>query len=293
MAASPHKAWPETTTVSGPARVPGTVRLLTWNVWWRFGPWQSRQAAIAATLEAVDADVICLQEVWHDGRFPGEVGGVALRGGQAEVLAEPLGFDHRFATARGKGDVLFGNALLSRWPIAGAEVLVLPGGRRSALQVVLDRPRGAMPVICTHLDWEFSESELRQHQVVAIAESAARAGRETGTFPVVVCGDLNAVPDSEEIRALTGRCPPPVAGQVFTDAWEVAGDGPGWTVDRTNPWATDNAWPRRRIDYVLVAWPRPAKPVGNVAGAHLVGTGAVGGVVASDHYGVAVDLYAP
>lgn len=293
MAASPRKAWADAGEVSAPARLPGTVRVLTWNVWWRFGPWQTRQPAIAATLEAFDADVICLQEVWHDGPFPDDVDAVPLRGGQAGLLAAPLGFDNRFATARGNGDVLFGNAVLSRWPIVGAEVVVLPGGRRSALHVVVDRPGGAMPVICTHLDWEFAASELRQSQAAAIAEGAARAGRDTGTFPVVVCGDLNAVPDSEEIRSLTGRRPPPVAGQVFTDSWEVAGDGPGWTVDRANPWATENAWPRRRIDYVLVAWPRPAKPVGNVAAAQLVGVDAVGGVVPSDHYGVGVDLYAP
>jgi cation transport ATPase len=31
---------------------------MTWNVWWRFGPWERRQAAIAATLEALDADVV-------------------------------------------------------------------------------------------------------------------------------------------------------------------------------------------------------------------------------------------
>jgi hypothetical protein len=30
-----------------------TVRVLTWNVWGRFGPWQAREAALIGTLEAL------------------------------------------------------------------------------------------------------------------------------------------------------------------------------------------------------------------------------------------------
>ena len=45
------------------------LRVATWNVWWRFGPWEERQPAVAETLRRIDADVIALQEVWnaHDG----------------------------------------------------------------------------------------------------------------------------------------------------------------------------------------------------------------------------------
>lgn len=282
--------------MTGPERPPGTVRIVTWNVWWRFGPWEARQAAIAATLEAIEPDVVCLQEVWHD-RPPSGGGVTTIRGGQAEMLAGALGFDHRFATVREPGtDVLFGNAILSRWPIAGADAFALPGhpgepARRSGLRAVIDHGATTIPVICTHFDWEFTDSALRQRQAATIAARAAEVGGGPGTFPVVVGGDLNAVPDSDEIRGLTGRTPP--GAQVFTDAWEVAGEGPGWTVDRGNPWVAENAWPRRRIDYVLVAWPRRAKPVGNVTAAHLAGADAVGGVVPSDHYAVVVDLVGP
>lgn len=278
--------------------MPGTVRILTWNVWWRFGPWQDRQPAIVRTIAEAAPDIVCLQEVWHDDPPAGEVNAVPLTGGQAGLFARALGFDHRFATAHreaGAG-VLFGNALLSRWPLEHVVALTLPTDRdgpprRSALGATVTRPGGPIPVICTHLDWEFTASTLRQRQVETIAACAAELGGERVTFPTVVCGDLNAVPDSEEIRALTGRRAPAAPGVVFTDAWEVAGDGPGWTVVAENPWAANNAWPRRRIDYVLVAWPRPAKPVGNVAAARLIGTEPVGGIVASDHYGVLVDLF--
>ena len=54
-AAERQGGWP-------PRREEVPVRVLTWNVWGRFGPWQQRQAAIAAVLAAAEADVVCLQE---------------------------------------------------------------------------------------------------------------------------------------------------------------------------------------------------------------------------------------
>ena len=40
------------------------MRVVTWNVWWRFGDWKRRQAAILRTLEDLEPDIVCLQEVW-------------------------------------------------------------------------------------------------------------------------------------------------------------------------------------------------------------------------------------
>src|SRR5918994_523367 len=82
------------------------LRVATWNVWWRFGPWQERQPAIAETLRQLGADVIALQEVWDTGD------GI----GQAGALADALGYDHVFAAGFDAGDALFGNAVLSPWP---------------------------------------------------------------------------------------------------------------------------------------------------------------------------------
>jgi endonuclease/exonuclease/phosphatase family metal-dependent hydrolase len=44
--------------------VGGRVRVMTWNIWWRFGPrWRGRQPALLETLRQVDPDVVALQEV--------------------------------------------------------------------------------------------------------------------------------------------------------------------------------------------------------------------------------------
>ena len=40
------------------------MRILSWNLWWRYGPWEQRREAIAATLAEIGPDVCGLQEVW-------------------------------------------------------------------------------------------------------------------------------------------------------------------------------------------------------------------------------------
>ena len=41
------------------------ARMMTWNVWWRFGPcWRNREPGLVHTLREADSDVVALQEVW-------------------------------------------------------------------------------------------------------------------------------------------------------------------------------------------------------------------------------------
>ena len=48
--------------------VESSVRVVTWNVWGRYGPgWETRQLALEETLAEVAPDVICLIEAWRDG----------------------------------------------------------------------------------------------------------------------------------------------------------------------------------------------------------------------------------
>src|SRR5438270_13804787 len=37
-----------------------TVRIITWNVWGLYGPWQEREAVIAATLRDARPDIVVL-----------------------------------------------------------------------------------------------------------------------------------------------------------------------------------------------------------------------------------------
>src|SRR4051794_32234310 len=97
------------------------LRVVTLNIWNRMGPWEQRFRLIREGLRALDADVIGLQEVLA---FEGESQAKAI----AEALREDgLGYELTFGKANELGGgVLFGNAVLSRFPITKAEVFPLP-----------------------------------------------------------------------------------------------------------------------------------------------------------------------
>jgi endonuclease/exonuclease/phosphatase family metal-dependent hydrolase len=266
------------------------VRVMTWNLWWRFGAWEQRQRAIVETMRRADPDVICLQEVWVDADTD-----------LASIVGEELGFHTARSAAIGRGGVGFANAVLSRWPIEPIADEALPRrdgtpGHRRVIAGNVESPWGRWPVASTHFDHRFDDSATRERQARRLLELTAQWRSDpTVELPVVIGAALNAVADSDEVRLLTGRRDG-VGGIVMSDAWEQVGDGPGWTWRRENPLTADSAWPNRRLDYVLVSWPR-AKPVGNPAAAWLVGTEPVDvdgeWVWASDHAGVVVDLVTP
>lgn len=262
------------------------MRIVSWNLWWRFGPWEQRQPAIAAELARLDPDIVLLQEVFADeeGRD------------QATELAGALDLFVARTTRDDGRPQAFGNAVLSRWPIVDREMVVLPGleGRpanRSALTAVVETPAGRQPVTVTHLAWQYDASLLRLAQLEVVIDLVARhlPADPAAAPPAILGGDFNSVPDSDEIRRLTGRSRPLRHGLVFTDCWAAVGDGPGHTWSRDNPHAAEALWPRRRLDYVFVAWPRP-KPLGNPLSAELAGVRPHDGMVPSDHYAVVVEL---
>ncbi|MGY6501944.1 MAG: endonuclease/exonuclease/phosphatase family protein [Acidimicrobiales bacterium] len=259
-----------------------TVRVLSWNIWWRFGPWEARLPAIAATLARIDPDIVALQEVWDDGTT-----------NQAQLLAEGLGHHHVDASRREHEGVSFGNAILSRWPITDHEWRPLPAPEdaeesRTVLRADVEGPRGTIQVFSTHLNWRFDHSHVRQEQVRAIARFVKESPPRT--FPPVVCGDFNADPRSDEIRMMTGRTTVPEPKLVFHDAWEAGGDGgPGHTWSNDNPYARLDLEIDRRIDYVFAGWPR-AGGAGHTVACRVEGTDPVDGIVPSDHYAVLADL---
>jgi endonuclease/exonuclease/phosphatase family metal-dependent hydrolase len=263
-----------------------TVRVLTWNVWGRYGDWAERERGITATLKEVGADIVVLTESWSKGESqPGWLGpGLGLPhytfyGGQA--LEDP--------------DASSGIGVMSRWPIArrSTHTLGTPSAKdaqpNQVLCVEIEGPRGLIQVFGVGLDaWKPGESRKRQEQVRDLTTHIARLQDRHALL--VLCGDFNADPDSDEIRMLTGRAAVPVPGLVFQDAWETAGaGGSGATWARSNPRTTPVLWPDRRIDYIFTPWPRRGG-VGHAVRCELAGTKAVDGSVPSDHYAVLADL---
>jgi endonuclease/exonuclease/phosphatase family metal-dependent hydrolase len=267
------------------------IRIGTWNLWWRFGSWQARYSAILAVLRAAKLDVCGLQEVWTDG--PDNL---------ARLLADALGMHWSFSPSPEperwrarlpESSAGVGNAILARWPIQDVADLALPPGgsgdrSRTALAGVVDSPYGRVPLATTQLTAAPWDSVARCRQVRALVKFLGRRQRED--YPTILVGDLNAEPDSDEVRLLCGHKTAPAASRfVLVDAWRYATDAVPWTWDRANPHVLATGEPSSRIDYVLIGPPH-ASHRGHVRSARRIGEKPVAGVWPSDHAGVIAEL---
>ncbi|MFD8351677.1 endonuclease/exonuclease/phosphatase family protein [Streptomyces coelicoflavus] len=265
------------------------MRVVTWNLWWRFGPWADRREAILAVLRELAPDVVGLQEVW------------AVDGGEnlAASLARDLGLHwdwspspapERWQRRIGDDTVGVGTAVLSRWPVVERAVLRLPAPAelddgRLASYARLDAPGHRIPFFTVHLTSGGGPARaVRREQAAALA-GFVTAHRHGTAHPPVVTGDFNARPEAPEVRLLR-------AGGLH-DAWDHAAPGaPSGTWDTANPYvAHADGEPSVRIDYVHVGPPGPGG-LGRVLAVRRAGAGPVDGVWPSDHAAVVADLAA-
>ncbi|MFR9721991.1 endonuclease/exonuclease/phosphatase family protein [Streptomyces sp. MS19] len=263
------------------------MRILTWNMWWRFGPWERRRDAVLAWLRRERPDVCGLQEVWAAGD-----------GNLARWLADELGMHWAFTAgevmphwrARVRSPALdtgVGVAVLSRWPITGTAVTRLPTDGaperlRPALFARIDAGPYEVPFFTTHLHSSDDGSAVRRAQLDALGRFVA-GRRGAGPFPPVVTGDFNAEPDSPEVRGFG-------APHGLVDAWtRAAPDSHGATRQARNPYRPGPGARDARIDYIHTGAPGPAGQ-GRVTAVRRTGDGPVDGVWPSDHAAVVADL---
>jgi endonuclease/exonuclease/phosphatase family metal-dependent hydrolase len=263
-----------------------TLRIVTLNIWNCGGPWDQRLAAIRAGLVDLDPDFVGLQEVLRPSNGEGP--------DQARQIADGLGYHIAYGAAFDSGGVEFGNAALSKFPIARSQVFALPKldapESRCLVFAELDAPFGKIPFFVTHLSWRFSEGHVREAQVKAIAERVKALAPIEG-FPPVLVGDFNATPDADEIRYLRGLCSLGGRSVYFADTFGITGRGDGTTFTSRNPFASELREPDRRIDYIFVRGP-DQRGRGEPLDAHVCFDKPHDGVYASDHYGVRATIRA-
>jgi endonuclease/exonuclease/phosphatase family metal-dependent hydrolase len=266
--------------------VSGTARVMTWNVWWRFGPrWRDRQAGLLRTIRDVDPDVVAMPESW-----------ATVSASQAGEFASALGFHHAFGAQSlpplpdvpehpDQNEVDLGIGLLSRWPITSVRHELLPARHRPQAPIVLvatlAHPAGPLPVLAACLEWEPAYNDDRVAQANALVDMATDPELD-GVAPIVVMGDLNAAPDSPVLRPLR---------DVLTDAWVAGGGDPGSASLRSDhPFAPLEADELidQRIDHVFFRAGQPGQRV-TVAEPRLAGD-PVDGLDPSDHLAVVCDL---
>ncbi|TDD63017.1 metal-dependent hydrolase [Kribbella antibiotica] len=130
----------------------------------------------------------------------------------------------------------YGTAILSKYPIKDFQNTLLPlypTGEQRGLAVATIKVRGAeLRFANTHLTSNNNAERLEQARKVVELLGLSRPDQVRKATLLV--GDLNARPDAPEIKTLTG---------VLNDTWVEVGEGPGYTIEASNPTA--------RIDYQL------------------------------------------
>ena len=109
------------------------MRVMVWNVWWRFGGnWRRREESIVATLDTYRPDVLGLVESWS-GEGTDQPRRLAAPGGMhaswvPTSLPPPFPYEEQDGAEVGVG-------LVSRWPIRAAERQELPNEQRGGPEV--------------------------------------------------------------------------------------------------------------------------------------------------------------
>ncbi len=238
----------------------GLLRVVTYNIahgrgtgdsnWTDSDTRGQRLRDIAGLLREMDADVVVLNEVDFCSVWSGHEN-------QAALIAAEAGYRYRvelsnidmsvpFASYR------FGNVILSRHPIRGAEVIGLPGyswwetllgGKKRAVVCEIELAGGEfIQVVGVHFDTRGDE-DIRVRSARAVIEAISGSD-----LPTVIAGDLNST--------LTGLPRAQVDSQgwtgvdVFVEEGGFVGRVYGSEIAKTFP-----SWePNRTIDWVLVGF---------------------------------------
>src|SRR5262245_55114518 len=213
------------------------IRVVTYNIHAGHGD----LARTAQTIRALSPDMVALQEVdvhWSE------------RSGfldQVAALASALGMEARFAPIysianrdNSAAPREFGVALLSRHHIvtwwndtltrlSTQDSNAVPAPAPGLLEAVVEVRGSRIRVFNTHLDYR-ADPSVRRTQAREMAAAISRV-----VEPLIVFGDLNAIPTAPELAPLLTR---------LRDGWPPdSGSGFTYPADK----------PAERIDYVLVS----------------------------------------
>ena len=196
------------------------LSLMTYNI--HHGEGLDRQIdldRIAEVIRREDPDAVTLNEV-DSGR---ERSGNA---DQPAELAGRLGWNAVFGPALTEPG-LYGNAVLSRYPLERTALIQLPYGKenRTGLVVRVKAPR-PFYVLATHLQNGRDGDGFRNRAMLDLTEAVIRNGWQ----PLILAGDMNAAPESETIGILR-RNGFQVADDVLPDAKSYPADAPRVLLD--------------------------------------------------------------
>ena len=253
------------------------IKVLSWNLWWKFENYLDRQKLIFDELKVLSPDILCLQEVWEDSE-----------NSQAKKIADLFEYEYTYSKSFEIDGVSFGNAIISKFPILKSSSHLIPtpsefNENRTLIHSEISYADNKIDILCTHLNYRYDQSDIRQNQVEFILEYISKL--ENSKFPCILCGDFNADPLSDEIMLITGL-KSPIKRTVLRDAWQITNrKDVGYTWSNINSYAKKTLEVDRRIDYIFVG--KPARNgTGHPLKSILVGTTPKGNIYPSDHFGI-------
>jgi endonuclease/exonuclease/phosphatase family metal-dependent hydrolase len=264
--------------------------MLTYNVWCRHGDWSARHSVLRGALRELAPDLAVLQET-------------VVQDGYDQVV-DLLGDGYQVVHQQGRTPDGVGASIASRWPIENVRQELLHVSPRvnaeepwigsvALADITAPAPYGRLLLVHFKPSWQFDLAYERELQAVAAARMVEAAVAAGGPDHVLLAGDFDAAPDSSMIRFWTGRQSLGDFSVCYRDAWEhVHHMADGHTFVPGNPLQASGEIRQelgRRIDYVLVradGW----GPTLAVTDCSRFLDQPVGGVWASDHFGVAADL---
>lgn len=265
---------------------PAALRVLTHNIYGRRAAWERRRDVLGSGLAVLDPDIVLLQET------------IVVTG--YDQVADILGSGYQIAHSATRETDGSGISIASRWPVTELRELdlkvVSPRTGQFActtLIAAIDAPAPIGPLlVANHFPDYQPDHELERERQTVIAARGLEAIHAARPRHVVLAGDLDAEPDAASLRFLAGKQSLDGTSVCYGNAWDSTHPGePGHSFTSHNP-LVPGGWPFRRIDHIFVRCGEEGKPTLAIAACALVFDEPIGGVWASDHFGLVADLSA-
>jgi endonuclease/exonuclease/phosphatase family metal-dependent hydrolase len=178
------------------------LRVATYNVHGCVGMDRQRsESRIAEVIASTSADIVGLQEL-DLGRSR------SSRADQAALIAAQLGWKYHFHPAIRSGGEQYGNAIVSRFPIALKRADEMPGvapwycrEKRIAIWMQAETDLGSVHVINSHFGLGRKERQLQAELLTGPTWLGSIAPNE----PAILLGDFNSVRTSRAHRLIAGH----------------------------------------------------------------------------------------
>ena len=272
---------------------PNHLRVLTLNLWQRYGEWTNRRSVLIDGIRSAQPDLVAFAE--------------SIKTEEYDQVADLLGTEFNIVHSKIRDTNGMGISIASRWQIEEIHEIDLNLSPRTtgfpcttlSAEVIAPDPIGKLLFVNHFPNWQLNFEYERELQAVAAARFVEEHIGQS-TQQVVMVGDLDADYNSASIRFWSGRQSLGNMSVCYRDAWEsIHPEDPGHTFTPINPLVRDGVvknmrpfkdWPFRRIDYIFLRLGAHGGNALDILACERIFDEPVDGVWASDHFGLIADL---